>query len=142
MKSLGILVNNTIQVTNNLAPLKLLEWKISLTNGSMVSLQNKYHKLFKKFKKSKLHIHELINKEAKNSTTSFFFCFQLLFGCPTTNFGPLSRGQPHHPNVNHCVLTILTQRSPGASEQGWVPNPGQAPSGVWIRNLPILTTTP
>ena len=82
MKSLGILVNNTIQVTNNLAPLKLLEWKISLTNGSMVSLQNKYHKLFKKFKKSKLHIHELINKEAKNSTTSFFFVFNCYLAAP------------------------------------------------------------
>ena len=24
--------------------------------------------------------------------------------CPTANFGPLSRGQPHSPNVNHCLL--------------------------------------
>ena len=28
----------------------------------------------------------------------------LLFGCPTANFRPLSRGQPHSPDVNHCVL--------------------------------------
>ena len=28
----------------------------------------------------------------------------LLFGCPMANFGPLSRGQPHSPDVNHCVL--------------------------------------
>ena len=34
----------------------------------------------------------------------FFFFFKLLFGCPTANFGPLSRGQPHSPDVNHCVL--------------------------------------
>ena len=32
------------------------------------------------------------------------FFFQRLFGCPTANFGPLSRGQPHSPNLNHCVL--------------------------------------
>ena len=29
---------------------------------------------------------------------------KLLFGCPTANFGPLSRGQPHPPNVNLNVL--------------------------------------
>ena len=34
----------------------------------------------------------------------FIFFFYLLFGCPTANFGPLSRGQPHSPDVNHCVL--------------------------------------
>ena len=26
-----------------------------------------------------------------------------------------SRGQPHQPDVNHCIWTILTQRPPGAS---------------------------
>ena len=31
---------------------------------------------------------------------------QLLFGCPTANFGPLSRGQTHSPDVNHCVLRL------------------------------------
>ena len=30
--------------------------------------------------------------------------FQLLFGCPTAIFGPLSRRQPHSPDVNWCVL--------------------------------------
>ena len=29
-----------------------------------------------------------------------------IFGCSTANFGPLSRGQPHSPDVNHCVLHI------------------------------------
>ena len=41
--------------------------------------------------------------------------FQLLLGCPTANFGPLSKGQPHSFNVNHCVVTFSTQRSLGAS---------------------------
>ena len=27
----------------------------------------------------------------------------LLFGCLTAKFGPLSRGQPLLPNVNHCA---------------------------------------
>ena len=31
------------------------------------------------------------------------------------NFGPFSIGQPHQPDVNHCVLNILTRRSPEAS---------------------------
>ena len=29
-------------------------------------------------------------------------------------FGPFSKGQPHQLDVNHCVLTISTQRSPEA----------------------------
>ena len=32
------------------------------------------------------------------------FLKKLLFGCPTANFGPLSSGQPHWLNVNHCIL--------------------------------------
>ena len=28
----------------------------------------------------------------------------MLFGCSTANFGPLSRGQPQSPDVNHCIL--------------------------------------
>ena len=30
--------------------------------------------------------------------------FFMLFGCPTTNPGPLSRGQAHSPDVNYCVI--------------------------------------
>ena len=35
--------------------------------------------------------------------------FYLLFGFPTANFGPLSRGQPHSSNVNHCSLHFQPQ---------------------------------
>ena len=31
---------------------------------------------------------------------------KLLFGCLMTNFGPLSKRQPHSPDVNHCILHI------------------------------------
>ena len=31
----------------------------------------------------------------------------LLFDCPMVNFGPLLRGQPHSPNVNHYTLSNL-----------------------------------
>ena len=41
---------------------------------------------------------------AASDLFGMFFFFKLLFGCPTANFGPLSRGQPHSPDVNHCVL--------------------------------------
>ena len=57
------------------------------------------------------------------------------------NFGSFSRWQPHEPGDNHCVLTISTRRSLGASPQGWVPNPDLLPRGVWTGNLPILITT-
>ena len=33
--------------------------------------------------------------------------FYQLFGCPTTNFGPLLREQPHSPNGNHYVFIIF-----------------------------------
>ena len=36
-------------------------------------------------------------------------------GIFTCSAGQLSRGHPHSPNVNHCVSTILTKRSPRAS---------------------------
>ena len=29
---------------------------------------------------------------------------QLLFGCPTANFEPLPKGQPHYLDVNHCAF--------------------------------------
>ena len=40
--------------------------------------------------------------------------FYLLLGCTTANFGPLSRGQPHSPNINSVFRLILKQRPPGA----------------------------
>ena len=38
------------------------------------------------------------------------FFFKLLFGCPTANFWPFSRGQPHSPDVNHWVFTFFEPR--------------------------------
>ena len=33
--------------------------------------------------------------------------FYLLFGCPKTNFGSLSRRQPQSPDVNDCIFIIF-----------------------------------
>ena len=33
-----------------------------------------------------------------------FGIFFLLLGYPMANLGPLSRGQPQYPNVNHCIF--------------------------------------
>ena len=63
------------------------------------------------------------------------FFFLPLFGCPKTNFGPLSRRQPQSLNVNHTIFTYLTWRLPGDQ-------PSRVPSGVWTRYLPILITSP
>ena len=43
---------------------------------------------------------------ASHIETSQLIFFLLPFGCPTANFGPLSTGQPHSPDANHCVLHI------------------------------------
>ena len=35
----------------------------------------------------------------------------MLFDCLKANFWQLLRGEPDSPNVNHCILTIMTGRS-------------------------------
>ena len=62
--------------------------------------------------------------------------FHLVIGHPATNFGSLSIGQPHSPNVNHCVfIYFLTQRSLGTSHQRVFKNVR------WIANRPTDTQT-
>ena len=48
----------------------------------------------------------------------------MLFGCPTINFGPLLRGQPHSSNVNHCVLHFQPEghREPGNMVGSLIPS--------------------
>ena len=65
---------------------------------------------------------------------------KLLFGCPTANFGLLSRGQSHSVDVNHCVFTFSTWRSLRISQRNCIHNPGQASSGIWTGYHPILIT--
>ena len=48
-----------------------------------------------------------------NSVFLFLYC--ALFGCPTANFGPLLRAQPHSSNLNHSVYVKLSEKSLGAS---------------------------
>ena len=37
--------------------------------------------------------------------------FEILFGCPMADFGPLSREQSHSPDANNCVLTVSPEGS-------------------------------
>ena len=60
------LVNKITQVINNLAPYKTIRVKNQSNEWFDGELADR-DKLFKKFKKSKLHIDELIYKEAKNT---------------------------------------------------------------------------
>ena len=63
-------MNKITQVINNLAPYKTTRVKNQSSewfDGELAELISNRDKLFKKFKKSKLHINELIYKEAKNS---------------------------------------------------------------------------
>ena len=64
------LVNNITQVVNNLAPYNTIRVKNKSRkwfDGELAEQISNRHKLFKKFKKSKLYIDELICKEAKNT---------------------------------------------------------------------------
>ena len=64
------LVNKITQVLNNLAPYKTIRVKNQSNewfDGELAEQISNRDKLFKKFKKSKLHIDELIYKEAKNT---------------------------------------------------------------------------
>ena len=63
------LVNKITQVINNLAPYKIIRVKNQSNEwfaGELAEQISNRDKLFKKFKKSKLHFDELIYKEAKN----------------------------------------------------------------------------
>ena len=63
------LVNKITQVLNNLAPYKTIRVKNQSKewfNGELAEQISNRDKLFKKLKKSKLHIDELIYKEATN----------------------------------------------------------------------------
>ena len=51
--------------------------------------------------------------QTSGSLGIYFVFFKLLFACPTANFRPLSRRQPHSLNVNYCVFTCLIWRSLG-----------------------------
>ena len=44
----------------------------------------------------------------------------------STNFGPFSRGQPHYPNFNCCILMISNQKSPRVWKESWLTKPVQA----------------
>ena len=64
------IVNKITQVINNLAPYKTIRVKNQSNewfDGELAEQISNRDKLFKKFKKSKLHIDELIYKEAKNT---------------------------------------------------------------------------
>ena len=64
------LVKKITQVINNLAPYKIVRVKNQSNewfDGELAEQISNRDKLFKKFKKSKLHIDELIYKEAKNT---------------------------------------------------------------------------
>ena len=52
----------------------------------------------------------IIYNQAYNTSFHQNF-FYLLFGCPTANFGLLSRGQDHSPNVNYCVLSTFNMKA-------------------------------
>ena len=63
-------MNKITQVVNNLAPYKTIRKKNQSNewfDGELAEQISDRDKLFKKFKKSKLHIDELIYKEAKNT---------------------------------------------------------------------------
>ena len=66
-------MNKITQALNNLAPYKTIRVKNQSNewfDGELAEQISNREKLFKKFKKSKLHIEELIYKEANNSATS------------------------------------------------------------------------
>ena len=65
-----------------------------------------------------------------------------MLGCHTANFGPLSGGDSHLPDVNHWVCQVLTCGSMGASQWCWVPKSVWVHSVVWIGYLPIPITMP
>ena len=58
--------------------------------------------------------HPSILKIKNNFVSSTTFHFPKAEVADWPNFGPILRGQPHSPDVNHCIFTCSTRRSPGA----------------------------
>ena len=70
MSAYNDLVNKITQIINNLAPYKTIRVKNQSNEwfgGEFAEQTSNRDKLFKKFKKIKLHIDELMYKEAKNT---------------------------------------------------------------------------
>ena len=64
------IVNKITQVINNLAPYKTIRVKNQSNewfDGELAEQISNWDRLFKKFKKSKLHVDELIYKKVKNT---------------------------------------------------------------------------
>ena len=67
----------------------------------------------------------------KNCVPFFFLLFDCLMACS----GPFSREKPHSLILITAFWTILTQRSPGTSWCGWIPEHSWVLTGTWTRNL-------
>ena len=63
-------------------------------------------------------------------TAILVFTWFILFDCPTANFGPLLRGQPHPPDVNHCIYQFRPEGHRELGNEAWVPKSGRARSWV------------
>ena len=66
--------------------------------------------------------------------------FTAIWQCP--NFEPLSRGQPHSPDVNHFVLHIRTEGHRESRNEVGPLSLAVRLMGSEQGNLPILITTP
>ena len=121
-----------------------IQWLLlSVTRCKASVYINKYsvifiHKIFKYYTPAKRPITDIW---LDYKYTSVFF-WTAIWLCPSANFQPLSRGQPHSPGVNHIIVTYLTWKSPGSLKQGCVPKSNWVPSGVWTENFLILITMP
>ena len=63
-------------------------------------------------------------------------------GCPTANFEPLPRGQPHQLDVNHCILTILTHGHRELRNEVGSLGPAERLVGIEPGNFRFLPTRP
>ena len=63
----------------------------------------------------------------------------LLLGCPTANFGPLSRRKPRLLDVNTALFKFWVQGDQEPCKKGWFSKLGLTPSGVWAGKRPILS---
>ena len=120
--------------------------KLSITNnffssnllGKLMIETFFQHKLFVKTVFKFLCYKQFFFKSIFRTLVAFFI---LLFGCPTTNFGPLFRGESHSPDVNHHVSAILTwmSREPWMKLCPWT---RLSTFAIWTSNLPILIAMP
>ena len=121
------------------------ECTASYTDEATRRLTMRIKERFETVPKSTVLKHVKIIKLCKTELSCMlwiFFFFNCYLAVPRPTLGHSQGDSLTNSMLITAFCTYSTQRSLGASQWGWVPKPGWAPSRFWIGNLLILIAVP